>query len=394
MGMLAKIRAVCGCALLLALTGWAQAPQRVYVGTYTTNPSGRAGRGSVTYTSEGIYQATFNPATHQLSAFTLAAKVTNPSYFIFSPDGRFAYAVNELTTFEGQANSGGVTAFAVDAKTGTLRPLNQKATGGTLPCYLSLDKTGKFLFVANYGTGSVAEFRLNADGSLGERTALWQHAGHSVNPRRQAGPHAHFALTSPDNRYLLSVDLGLDKILVDRFNAATGALTPATPPSVSVEPGTGPRHLTFADHGRRVYAVSEMGATLFGFNYRDGKLSQFQQVSTTPTGFKGGENTGAEIMIAPDGRFLYTSNRGANTIAVFAVDQLNGHVSLVEQVSTQGDGPRMFQLSPDGLFLWAANQNSGNVVVLSRDAQTGKLTPTGIDTKLSQPVCIQYYPSH
>ncbi len=391
-----RIAAAIAVMALAVVVSAAQAPtpQRVYVGTYTTSPSGPSagrGRGGPTYTSQGIYQATFNPATQQLSAFTLAAKTTNPSYFIFSPDGRFAYAVNELVQFDGQA-SGGVSAFAVDAKSGDLRLLNQLPTGGTLPCYLSLDKTGKYLFVANYGTGSVAVFRRNADGSLGARTALWQHAGHSVNPRRQAGPHAHFALTSPDNRYLLSADLGMDQILVDHFDAGHGTLTPAAPPGVRVQAGAGPRHFVFADHGNRIYAVSEMGALLFAFNYHNGQLTEFQSMSTTPAEFKG-SNSGAEIAIAPDGGFLYTSNRGADTIAQFATDPASGRVALVQDVSTQGSGPRMFALGPQGRYLWAANQNSGNIVVFSRDGKTGKLAPTSVNVKLSQPVCIQFYPS-
>jgi 6-phosphogluconolactonase len=388
--MLSKWMLAAGLLLALAVGADAQTLQHVYVGTYTVNPD--TGRGGAGYGSEGIYKATFDPATRKLSAFTLAVKTVNPSYFIFTPDGRFAYAVNELSSFEGQANTGGVSAFAVDPKTGDLHLLNQRPTGGTAPCFISLDQSGKYLFVANYGTGSVAVFRRNPDGSLGKRAQLWQHEGHSVNPNRQAGPHAHFAIPSPDNRYLLSADLGMDEILVEHLDAATGHLTPATPPGVKLEPGTGPRHFAFADQGRRLYAVSEMGSTLFAFDYQDGKLTQFQSVSTKPADFQGRGNSGAEIALAPDGRFVYVSNRGSNTMAVFAVDQATGKVSLVQDISTEGKTPRMFQLDPSGRYLWAGNQDSANVVVYSRDAQNGKLTPTGINVKLSQPVCIQFLP--
>ncbi len=366
------------------------AVERVYIGAYTQNPSGGPGRGGVQYTSQGIYQAEFNLATGKLGPVTLAAKTVNPSYLVISPDGRFVYAVNELTSFEGQPNTGGITAFAVNPATGVLTQLNQVASGGTLPCYLSFDKTGKHLMVANYGTGSVAIFALNSDGSLGRRTAFMQHQGHSVNPRRQAGPHAHFAQVSPDNRYLLSVDLGLDQILVSKFDARTGTVTPNDPPYVSVTPGTGPRHFVWADNGHRLYAVSELGSTAFGFDYNQGKLSQFQSQTTMPPGFKG-SNSGAEIQISPDGRFIYTSNRGANTIAQFAIAPKTGRFSLVQDVSTQGKNPRMFQLDPSGGYVWAGNQDSANVVVFKRDAASGKLTPAGINIPLSMPVCIQFW---
>jgi len=349
----------------------------VYFGTYTHA------------TSRGIYRARWDARTGKVGPVTLAVATDNPSYFVIARSGRFLYAVNEMVA--GQAD-GAVSAFALDPSTGALKLLNQVPSGGTAPCYISIDKTGQFLFVANYGSGSVAIFRRNPDGSVGERTAFWQHAGHSVNPARQAGPHAHFALVSPDNHYLLSADLGMDRILVDHFNAADGTISPATPPGVSLQPGTGPRHFLFADQGRRVYAVSEMGSMLFAFNYHDGRLTEFQSLSTKPADFSG-ENSGAEIALAPDGRFVYVSNRGANTIAQFAVDRATGRVSLVEDVSTQGSGPRMFQLSPDGRYLWAANQNSANVVEFRRDETTGRLTPTGVTVKLSMPVCIQFYPA-
>ena len=381
-----------------ALAGRAAAPtpaptlERVYIGTYTQSPSGRPGRGGRPFptNSQGIYLATFNTKTLHLSPLTLAVKVVNPSYFIFSPHGRYAYSVNELVRFDGQV-SGGVSSFAVDPETGTMKLLNQLPSGGTLPAFLSLDKTGHYLFVANYGTGNVSVFRRNPDGSIGARTAFWQHHGHSVNPMRQRGPHAHFAITSPDNRYLLSADLGLDQVLVEHFDAANGTLTPATPPYVSIKPGSGPRHLVFADHGRRVYLVSEMGATVTAMNYHHGALSVFQTVSSTPPGFRGA-NSGAEIALSPGGRFLYVSNRGSNTVAQFAIHPQSGRISLVRDVSTQGKIPRMFSLDLTGRFLWAANQNSANIVVFRRNLRTGALTPAGINVPLDMPVCVQFQP--
>lgn len=290
--------------------------------------------------------------------------------------------------------SGAVSAFSIDRKTGKLTFLNQLATRGTDPCYISADRTGKYVLVANYGSGSVAVFPVIANGRLGEATAFVQHAGSSVNPLRQEGPHAHSINVSPDNRFALAADLGLDQLLVSRFDASNGTLAPNSPPFAKVLPGSGPRHFVFSPGGKFVYVVSEMGSTLTVFSYSSarGALRRLQTISTLPRSFKG-ESTGAEVQIAASGKFIYASNRGSNTIAVFAIDPKKGTLSPVEFVPTQGKTPRMFQIDPTGSYLFAANQDSNNVVIFRIDQSTGRLTPADEQIRLSQPVCVEFTPA-
>lgn len=352
-----------------------------YVGTYTQNGS----------SSKGIYVYRYDTATQQITPLGLAAETTNPSFLAISPNGRFLYAVNELGDYKGP-NSGGVSAFAVDKATGKLTFLNEVQSRGAGPCYISVDKTGKWVLLANYDGGSVAVFPAHADGKLGEASSFVQHTGHGADPKRQEGPHAHSIDLSSDNRFAYVDDLGLDELLVYKFDATTGKLTPNDPPYAKLDPGSGPRHFALAKSGKFAYVVSEMKGTVtvFSNDSGTGTLHTLQTVSTQAEGFKG-EIEDAEVEIDPSGKFLYASNRGdGNSIAVFAIDPTKGTLTKVEVTPTQGKAPRHFMFDPTGTMLFAENMSSNNVVIFKIDPQTGKLTPTGKTFEVGQPVCLKF----
>ncbi len=347
----------------------------VYFGTYTGAQS------------KGIYVSKLDSATGKLSAPALAAEITNPTFLAVAPGSNVLYAVSEVDQIGGKP-TGAVDAFAVDAKSGKLTPLNQQLSGGSGPCHISVDATGKCLFVANYGSGSIAALPIHADGSLGAATTTLQHHGSGVNLKRQAGPHSHSIFPSPDNRYTLDCDLGLDKVFINHLDASAAKLTPANPPFALVAPGSGPRHLVFTHDGKYVYVINEMGGTITVFSYAatNAALTEVQTISTLPKDFSG-DNTGAEIALHPSGKFLYASNRGHDSIAVFAVDQKTGKLTLVEHQSTLGRTPRHFAIDPGGRWLLAENQASDSVVVFAVDAGTGKLKPTGQTLSIGAPMC-------
>jgi 6-phosphogluconolactonase len=348
----------------------------VYFGTYTST------------NSRGIYLSQFNPATGRLTAPKLAAETKNPTFLVVSADGHFLYAGSEMTNDHGRL-TGAVSAYALDNKTGRLTFLNQQNSGGDgSPCHLSLDATDKCLLVANYDTGSLAALPVQADGQLGAATTMIQHAGSSVNPSRQAGPHAHSISPSPDNRFALNCDLGLDQVFVYRLDAENARLTPNDPPFATVQPGSGPRHLVFSKDGNFVYVINEMSNTISAFHYdaENGKMTGAQTISTLPDDFSGA-NTGAEIALHPSGKFLYASNRGHNSIALFDVDQKSGKLTPVAHQSTLGRMPRFFAIDPSGRWLFAENQASGSVVIFAIDPATGKLKPTGQMLSIGAPVC-------
>jgi 6-phosphogluconolactonase len=351
----------------------------VYIGTYTSRAK-----------SEGIYLARFDTATGRLGAPELAAKTTNPSFLAAHPNRRFLYAVGEVGNFGGKP-SGMVSAFSIAADSGKLTLLNQQPSGGAGPCHLAVDRTGKWLLVANYSSGSISVLPIQQDGALGEPGAIVQHRGSSVNPQRQEGPHAHFITPGPAGRFVLTCDLGLDKVLVYRLDPAKGTLVPNDPPSVSLKPGAGPRHLAFHPNGRLVFVISEMGSSLTSFSWdsRRGALKELETVSTLPAGFTGNSNC-AEVQMHPSGKFLYGSNRGHDSIAVFAVDPRMGKLSLVEHQSTQGKNPRHFAIDPAGRWLLAENQDSDNIVVFRIDAETGRLSSAGQEIKVGSPVCVEF----
>ncbi|HYM10530.1 MAG TPA: lactonase family protein [Bryobacterales bacterium] len=348
----------------------------VYVGTYT-GPS---------TSGKGIYVYRFSAATGKLSGGTLAAETSNPTFLAVHPSERYLYAANENS-----ANKGAVTAYAIDAATGKLTLLNEVSSRGSGPCYVSVDHTGKNVLVANYNSGSVAVLPVKEDGSLSEASAFVQHRGAGANPKRQKGPHAHWIEVSPDNRFALAADLGLDEVVIYKFDAAKGSLTPNDPPFGKVAPGAGPRHVVFHPSGKFVYVIDEMASTVtaFAWDARRGALKELQAISTLPEGFTG-NNTGAEIEVSRNGKFLYGSNRGHDSIAVFAIDAAKGTLTAVEQAPTQGHEPRNFAIDPSGRYLFAENQRSDTIVLLHIDAKTGKLTPAGDAVPNPAPVCIKF----
>lgn len=350
---------------------------RVYIGTYT--------RGD----SQGIYQMRLDLRTGALSEPVLAGKATNPSFVVLHPERDLLYAAGEVGEFEGQ-RSGAVNAFRVDPDSGQLTFLNAQPSGGGGTCHVSLDRTGRYVLAANYGGGSVSVLPLNEDGSLGEPTAFVQHEGSSVDSRRQSVPHAHSINIDPTNRFAIVADLGLDKLLVYRFDPTRGTLAAHDPPSVSVAAGSGPRHFTFHPGGKLAYVINEMASTVTALRYdaARGSFEQLQTITTLPEGFDGNNST-AEVQVHPSGKFLYGSNRGHDSIAVFAIDPDSGRLQPVEHEPTQGKSPRNFGIDPSGQYMLAANQDSGSIVVLKIDPATGALTATGKQAAVDFPVCVR-----
>ena len=349
----------------------------VYVGTYTNHGS------------KGIYAYDFDEATGKLSLQGLAAETESPSFLVLSSNQKFVYAVNETENFQGKT-SGGVSAFSKEPNGYKLDLLNELASRGADPAHLAVDKTGKYVLVANYTSGNVAVFPILKDGRLGEASAFIQHKGSGVNHERQEGPHAHEIVMSPDNRYALITDLGLDKIFLYPFDSTKGLL--GEPHIVNTHPGAGPRHLAFSHDGRFVYAINELQSTIVVYSYSaKGDMKELQTISSLPKDFAG-KNTAGEIALSSSGKFLYASNRGNDTIAVFAVDSVKGTLQLIQFVPVQGKTPRDFVIDPSGIFLLAANQDSGNIVTFRMDQKSGRLTATGQEVQLSAPVCIQFVP--
>ncbi len=348
----------------------------VFVGTYT-------GKGS-----EGIYAYRFDPTTGESVSAGLAAATDNPSFLAADPKGRFLYAVNELATFQGKP-TGAVSVFAIEQGSGRLKQLQQVSSLGSGPAHLSLDNSARHLMVANYGGGNYAVFPIGEDGRLGPHSAFVQDVGSSVDPRRQAGPHAHSIQVTHDNRLAIVADLGLDQLRLHRFDDKTGSLTPASPEFVAVEPGAGPRHVALAPAGQFVYVVNEMASTVTAFAYRvdPGTLAEQQTVPTLPSDFTG-KNSAAEVRVDPRGRFLYVSNRGHDTIAVFGNRPDNGSLTPVEWIPSGGKGPRHFAIDPTGKWLLVANQHSDAIVLLQIDPSSGRLTPTSRSFKVVSPVCV------
>ncbi len=360
----------------------AEPPTRlwVYFGTYTRGDSG----------SKGIYRGTFDLQTGQLADVALAGETTNPSFLAIHPSKPLLYAVGELASFEGK-KVGAVSAFAIEPGTGKLELLNQQSSGGAGPCYVAVDRTGRCVLVANYGSGSVASLPIRGDGRLGEAASVIQHEGSSVDPKRQRGPHAHSINVDPANRFVVAADLGLDKLLVYRLDPAKAALAPNDPPFATVAPGGGPRHFDFHPGGRYAYANNEMGSTVTAFQYDPlhGKLSGMQSVPTLPEGFDGSNST-AQIQVHPSGKFVYCSNRGHDSIAAFAVDESTGKLRPAGHSSTRGKTPRNFCIDPTGSYLIAANQDTDNVVVFRVGRSTGSLETTGQEVRVPMPVCVKF----
>jgi 6-phosphogluconolactonase len=353
----------------------------VYVGTYTTGKS----------TSQGIYAFELRPADLTLHPRGVAAETVNPSYLDIDHAGTRLFAVNEVGELNGE-KTGGVSAFSIDRGTGKLTFVNQRASKGTAPCFLRLDKSGRHALVANYGSGSIAVLPVGPDGRLGDASSVVQHTGSSVHPQRQRGPHAHCLVLDPANRFAFACDLGLDKVLIYRFDAAAGTLTPNDPAFAAVKPGAGPRAMAFRPDARFAYLGNEMQSTVTAFRYEPqaGRLTEIQTISTVPPDFSE-NNSIAEVAVHPSGRYLYVSNRGHNSIAAFAIDSDEGTLSLVTHQSTGGRTPRHFGIDPSGRFLVAGNQQSDTLVPYSIDAATGRLkaaSPVAVPT----PVYVAFLP--
>jgi 6-phosphogluconolactonase len=350
---------------------------RVYIGTYTNHGS------------QGIYVCDFDPASGNLTSPELAAATTDPSFLAVAPSRRYLYAINETDHFNGQP-TGGVSAFSIDPATGKLTLLNQVSSLAPGPAYITLDGTGHYVLVANYDQGSVAVFPLSPDGKIGDFTAFVRHQGSGVDPERQQGPHAHAIALSPDNRFAIVADLGLDQLLVYPFDASNGTL--GGPRLIKTDPGSGPRHLTFSASGKFVYVINELRSwvTVYSYNASDGAMAPIQSISSLASSFHG-KNTAAEVVLHPSGKFLYTSNRGDdNSIAVFAVDPKKGTLTPIEFVPTGGKTPRNFAIDPTGKWLLAANQDSNNVVKFRIDTQSGRLTSSEKSIEVKSPTIVDF----
>ncbi|HYN24811.1 MAG TPA: lactonase family protein, partial [Pyrinomonadaceae bacterium] len=346
----------------------------LYVGTYTSGKS------------EGIYVYRMDRVSGELKRFNSVQSV-NPSFLAIDRSKRYLYAVNEVQEFGGKAG-GAVSAFAID--TGNLRFLNQQASLGADPCHLTVDRKRKSLLVANYTGGNVAVLAIQRDGSLGPATDLEQHEGSSTK-EQQKGPHAHCIILDRSERHALAADLGIDKVMIYRFNQTTGKLRPGKQPWAPLQPGAGPRHLTLHPSGKYLYVINELDSTLTAFRYDgvNGTLSPLDTVSTLPSNFSGSSYC-ADVHVAPLGKFLYGSNRGHDSIVGFAIDQRTGKLKQLEHVSTEGKWPRNFTIDPAGRFLLVANQHTDNVVTFRIDAQTGRLKPTGHVAEIPVPVCLKF----
>ena len=348
----------------------------LYVGTYTSGKS------------EGIYIYRMNLKTGELKRSD-SIKAVNPSFLTIDGSRRYLYAVNEVTNFGGKS-SGAVSAFAIHPTTGSLKFLNQQASMGADPCHVIVDRTRRFAFVANYTGGNVSVFPIQRDGRLSPATQVIQHHGSSVK-EQQKGPHAHCVILDRSNRHAFASDLGLDKIMIYRFDSRAGKLEPGKEPWVQVRSGAGPRHFTFHPNGRYAYVIDELDSTLTVFSYQElnGILRSIQTVSTLPRDFSG-HNDCADVHVSPSGKFLYGSNRGHNSIVVFTINQITGKLDYLEHASTQGKTPRNFTIDPTGRFLLAANQESDTIVTLRIEPHTGRLKPTGHVAEVPTPVCLKF----
>ena len=360
----------------------------VYVGTYT-EPI-RFGTGRVLQgKGEGIYVFRLDQESGALEPVGKTTSVTNPSYLEFDATQRFLYAVNELKSYQ-DSPTGTVSAFAAHPTTGELTFLNRQPTHGTDPCHVVVDRRRRHVFVANFMSGSVCVLPVRDDGSLDAACDFIQHLGAGIDPVRQNGPHAHSVTLDATNRYAFVPDLGLDKLLIYKFDAKRGMLEPNGVPWIKMKPGAGPRHVALHPGGRFAYLINELNSTLAALacNRRTGAFQELQIVPTLPEGFRG-ESTGADIQISPSGRFIYASNRGHDSIAIYRINQRTGRLTYVDHAATQGRTPRSFCLDPTGRFLLAANQDSDMIVTFRIDARTGKLRPTGHVAHVPTPVCVK-----
>jgi 6-phosphogluconolactonase len=340
----------------------------------------------------GIYVHRFNQENGELTREGLVEGITNPSFVALDPKGCGLYAVSEMGDGGGESPStglGAVSAFAVDRATGALTFLNRQPSEGDGPCHVSVDQGGQFVSVANYRSGSIALLPIDERGALRPATSSVQHEGAGVDPERQEGPHAHSVTLDPANRFAIAADLGVDRLYIYRLDLDEGELRPASEPFVSVAPGSGPRHFAFHPTGAFGYLVNELNGTLVVYEYdeREGTLTELQVVSTLPEGYDG-VTWAADVHVHPSGDFVYASNRGHDSLAIFRIDGRTGRVMPQGHIPTEGETPRNFAISPNGRFLLAANQDTDTIVTFAVDPATGALQSTG-RVAVPAPVCIK-----
>jgi 6-phosphogluconolactonase len=348
------------------------------VGTYTSGKS------------DGIYVFRFNELTGD-AVFVDSVITSNPSYLAVSHNGKFVYAVNEKEDSTRFSDGGHIAAFSFNKDNGSLQFLNKQSSGGVHPCYISVDKTGKWAIAGNYSSGTIGVVGIKKDGSLDTLKQRIEHFGYGMNSDRQQGPHVHCTYIGKDNKYVFVPDLGIDKVMIYHFNEKTGELSENEIPFALSEPGAGPRHIEFHPNGKFAYLIEELNGTVSAFYYlpKTGELNMFQTVSALPPEYNGSIGS-ADIHISPDGKFLYATNRGeSNTIATFSIDKMGMLMPLAHD-STMGKTPRNFNFDPSGNFLLVANQNSDNIVIFKRDKQTGLLTDTGKRIDVGNPVCLKW----
>ena len=346
----------------------------LFVGTYTKK------------TSKGIYAYRWMPLTGEMAEIGLAAETKDPSFLALSPSRKDLYAVNEVS-----GRHGTVTGFLVAPLSGKLRPKNTVASGGSAPCHLAMDRTDQALFVANYYSGSMTSYKILQDGMLSEPVTEIYFPGGSVHPERQRTAHTHGMVVTPENKYLLVSDLGLDRIMVYELDAKTAKLRPNDPPFYRALPGSGPRSLTFHPNGRWVYSINELSNSLDCLNWDSSKgvLTRFQNVSTLPMDHET-PTSAATVQVHPGGNFLYASNRGDDSITVFSVHPVHGRLTLIQRISCEGNVPRHFAVDPSGKWVVVANQESDNLVVLRCNVHTGKLSSSGRQYPIDSPVCVVF----
>ena len=346
---------------------------RVYVGTY----------------SEEIYVYRMDLETGQLVFESQINNVKSPSFLAVHPKNQFLYAVNEIGNYEGQ-ETGSVSAFSIDQQSGKLTFLNRQPSHGTAPCHLSVDATGQYVLVANYGSGTVAAFPVDSNGYLNPASSVVQHKGASINVQRQTSPHAHAIMIAPNNQHVFSPDLGLDQVIIYQLNRENGQLIANDQPFVTVSAGQGPRHFDFHPSQQWAYVINEIGSTITVFDYQPdgGYLDSVQTISTLPENFKG-TNSCADIHVSADGQFVYGSNRGHDSIVIYAVNQANGQLTCIGHELTRGQSPRNFGLDPTGDYLLAANHGSNDIYVFKVDSQSGLLKYTGHSAQVPTPVCLK-----
>jgi 6-phosphogluconolactonase len=381
LGWTGLVMLLAGASLLASassLSAAEPAAYRVYLGTYT-------GGGS-----QGIYTAKFDTATGGLSGLELAGELKNPSFLAVHPTQKYLYAVSEVADADGKP-TGAVASLAIDQATGKLTLLNTQSSGGGGPCHVNLDRTGKTAVVANYGGGSVASYAIGDDGRLAPAASVIQHRGSSVDKSRQEAAHAHSIYVDATGKWVLSADLGLDRVMIYKLNPETSQLSEHAPGFVKVAPGAGPRHFAFHPNGKYGYVINELGntVTVFAWDKLKGTLVEIQTIGTLPTDFTGKSYT-AEVVVHPNGKFLYGSNRGHNSLAAFKIDEATGKLTLLGHQPTKGDHPRNFNIDPTGKWILCGNANSDNIVTLKIDQTTGHLTDAGLEQKLSKPVCVKF----